>query len=95
MLPGPITCTEPPLKKACVPALFGVGVTTIVTVAVEPDCSEGRLQLTMEFVEPPPPQVPAVVLAETNVNGTIVFAGLRLSNNVMLVAKSGPVLVTV
>ena len=37
MLPGPVTCTEPPLKKASVPLLFGVGVTTMVTVAVEPD----------------------------------------------------------
>jgi hypothetical protein len=66
----------------------------MVIVAVEPDCSVGRLQLTTALVEPPP-QVPAVVLAETNVSGTPVTEEFRLSVSVMLLAKSGPLFVTV
>lgn len=94
MLPAPVTCTEPPLKEPAVPLLFGVGDTTMVIVAVEPDCSEGKLQLTIALVDPPP-QVPALVLADTKVSGTPVIKGLRLSKSVMLLAKSGPLLVTV
>ena len=61
---------------------------------MEPACNEGRLQLMVKLVEAPP-QVPAVALAETKVSGTLVTDGLRLSSNVMLVARSGPLLVMV
>ena len=37
MFPGAIACTVPPLKVAWLPLLFPVGVTLIVTVAVDPD----------------------------------------------------------
>ena len=70
MLPNPETCTVPPLNDSGeLPLEFGVGVTTIVTVAVDPDCRDGRLQLTIAFVVTPP-HVPELMLAETKVNGT-------------------------
>ena len=95
MLPGPIACTVPPLKVCGeLPLVFGVGVTTTVIVAVDPDCNEGTLQLTTALVDAPP-QVPDVTLAETNVNGTMVIWELKLSVTVILVAKSGPVFVTI
>src|SRR5215472_4035925 len=93
MLPALMTCTVPPLKVAWLPLEFDVGVITMVTVAVEPACSEGRVQLTTELVETPP-QVPELVLADTKVTGTPVIEGLRLSVSVRLVARSGPLLVT-
>src|ERR1044072_7195745 len=48
MLPGPITCTVPPLKlPPWLPLLvLAVGVTTIVMVAVDPDCRDIGPQLT-------------------------------------------------
>ena len=61
----------------------------MVTVAVDPAWSGGRLQLTIEFVETPP-QVPELTLAELNVRGTPVTAELKLSMRVMLFARSGP-----
>src|SRR5579863_3465636 len=94
MLPGPITCTVPPLNKTCPPVLVDVGVAVIVTVAVEPDCSEGRLQLTTGFVDAPP-HVPELTLAVTLVKATFVTVWLILAVMVMLLAKSGPLLVTV
>ena len=78
MLPGPDTCTEPPLNVPGLPLLPRLGDTTMVIVAADPDCSEGRVQLTMVLVEAPP-QVPAEVLAETKLSGTPVTVGLRLS----------------
>src|SRR5712691_2534762 len=94
MFPCPIACTEPPLNEGVLPLLVAVGVAEMIIVAVEPDCSEGRLQLTMVLVDAPP-QVPEVTLAVMAVRGTPVTAELRLSVTVMLLAKSGPLLVTV
>ena len=93
MLPGAETCTVPPLNACELPVVLPVGVTTMVTVAVEPACKDGRLQLTIAFVLPPP-HVPELEVAELNVSGTPVTAELRLSVTVMLFARSGPLLVT-
>src|SRR5579862_9264774 len=93
LFPGPSTCTEPPLNDSGdVP--FWFGITTTVTVAVEPDCKEGIVQLITALVDTPP-QVPAVVLAETKVKGTNVYWELKLSVSVTLVARSGPLFVIV
>src|SRR5579859_3065771 len=94
ILPGPMTCTVPPLNETCPPLLVDVGVAVIVTVAVDPDCNDGKLQLTTGFVEAPP-QVPELTLAVTLVNATFVTAWLILAVIEMLLAKSGPLLVTV
>ena len=66
----------------------------IVTVAVEPDCSELMVQLTLVPLAPPP-QVPDVAVAESNVTGTPVDASEMSSVTTTPVAKSGPLLVTV
>ena len=67
MLPGALICTVPPLKDSGeVPLGLALGTTTMTTVAVEPDCSEGRLQLTRKFALAPP-QVP--VLADMQWKG--------------------------
>ncbi len=94
MLLGEFATTLPPLKVAAPPSALGVGVNTIVTVAVEPDWSDWILQETLVEVEPPL-QVPEVALAETKVTGTTVVLGLMSSVTVMFVARSGPLLVTV
>jgi len=94
MLPGAINCTVPPLKNWESPEALPVGVTTIVTVAVDPAWREGKLQLTMAFVETPP-QVPELTLAETNVRGTPVTLEFKLSIRVMLFARSGPLFWTI
>jgi len=93
MLPGPIACTVPPLNDACAPVLLAVGVNTIVTVAVEPAWSVGRLQLMTVLVVETPLQVPPMMLAVTGVRGTPV--ALKLSVIVIPLARSGPLLVTV
>jgi hypothetical protein len=89
MLPAAITCTVPPVKPWGIPVALPVGVTTIVTVAVDPAWREGKLQLTMTLVETPP-HVPELTLAELNVRGTPVTLELKLSIRVMLFARSGP-----
>jgi hypothetical protein len=93
-LPGPIACTDPPLNDDGLPLLFAAGVAVMVTVAVEPACRGGRVQLTLVLVEPPP-QVPEVTLAVILLSGTPVTNGLTLSRTVMLLARSGPLFVTV
>lgn len=96
MLPGPITCTVPPLKlPPSLPLLLAVGVTTIVMVAVDPDCSDIGPQLTPPPVELLLVQLPELMLAELNVTGTIVAAELRSSVTVIPLAKSGPLFVSV
>ena len=94
ILPCPDTCTVPPLNVAWLPLLFGLGITTIVIVAVEPDCKDGMLQLTVLAVDTPP-QVPEVVAADWKVSGTPVTVELRLSVTVILLARSGPLFVMV
>ena len=89
----PVATTVPPLKVASPPV--AVGATTMVIVAVEPDCRDGILQITLVVVEPPL-QVPlGEALAETKVSGTSVTLGLKLSVTEMFVARSGPPLVRV
>jgi hypothetical protein len=66
----------------------------MVTVAVDPACSGGRLQLTLVLVEPPP-HVPELTLVVMLVSGTPVTAVLRLAVTVTPLARSGPLLVTV
>src|SRR5579872_1861374 len=97
MLPGPITCTVPPLKlPPSLPVLLlAVGVTTIVMVAVDPDCSDIGPQLTLPLVELLLVQLPELMLAELNVSGTIVAAELRSSVTVIPLARSGPLFVSV
>jgi hypothetical protein len=100
-----MACTVPPLKAApevfaqvvlfVLPVDVGVGLTTIVTVAVDPDCREIGPQLTPPPVELAPVHVPEVMLAETKVSGTIVAAALRLSVTVIPLARSGPLFVSV
>src|SRR5579863_7549641 len=92
MLLGAFATTFPPLNGAAPPLGLAVGVNTMVTVAVEPDCSDWILQDTLVEVEPPP-QVPEVALAETKVRGIAVVDGLMSSVTVMFEAKSGPLLV--
>src|ERR1700745_3145736 len=95
MLPCAVTCTVPPLKDCGeVPLALALGTTTMTTVAVEPDCSEPRLQLTTKFVVAPP-HVPVLAVADTNVSGMPVTAGLKLSVTAMLFARSGPLFVIV
>jgi hypothetical protein len=95
ILPVATAITVPPLKDIeFVDVLFGgvLGVRVMVTVAVDPDCSVIGPQLMLVF-EPPAPQVPALMVALTLLMGTPVW--LKLARIAMLVAKSGPLLVTV
>ena len=70
MLPGPMACTVPPLKKMGeFPLLLGLGVAVMVTVAVDPDCKEIGPQLMLVLDELPFPQVPALTVALTFVRG--------------------------
>src|SRR5438445_13365652 len=68
----------------------GVGTRSIVTVAVEPDCSGAMAQTRVVL-----PEVWLQPEVDLKVTGTIVAAGLRSAVTVMLVATSGPLLVTV
>jgi hypothetical protein len=77
------------------PLLFAVGVAVIVTVAVDPDCSEIGPQLMPVLDDPPLPHVPEVMLAEMLVSGTPVTSVPRFAVITMLLARSGPLLVTV
>src|SRR5579863_9541191 len=89
MLSGEETETVPPLKIAVPPVLFGVGVSTIVTVAVEPDCNEGIVHEALIPVVPAQ-ILPAVTLALSKVTGTEVVDVLMSSLTVMLLTRSGP-----
>ncbi len=82
------TLTAPPLKLPAV-----VGVRTMVTVAVEPDCSDVIVQTAVLFPVAVWLQLPDVAVAEFKVTGTPV--ALRLSVTVMFVARSGPLFVMV
>ena len=77
-----------------VPLLFGVGVTTIVTVAVEPACSDGRLQLTTALVRTAAAS-PGTGAGRNKCQRHTRNRWLRLSSTVMLLATSGPLLVIV
>ena len=84
----------PPLKKTGGSAvLLRVGVRVIVTVAVDPDCNEIGPQLMLVLDEPPPPQVPVLMVALTLLTGTPVLA--KLARIATLLAKSGPLFVRV
>jgi len=66
MFPGAIACTVPPLKfTGEFPLLLAVGVAVMVTVAVDPDCSEIGPQLMLVLEEVPAPHVPELMLALT------------------------------
>ena len=67
----------------------------MVTVAVDPDCNEIGPQLKLVLVEPPPVQVPVLMLPEILESGTPVTTALKLSVITMLLAGSGPLFVTV
>ena len=97
MLPGPIACTVPPLKNTGeVPLRFAVGVAVIVSVAVDPDCSEIGPQLMLGFVEPLPLHVPAPFrVPETLLSCALVVDALKSAVTTMLLARSGPLFVTV
>ena len=69
-----------------------MGVNTIVTVAVEPDCSDWILH-DMLVRGRTAAAGPEVALAETKVTGTTVVVGLMSSVTMMFVARSGPLLV--
>ena len=77
------------------PFALMVGVAVIVTVAVDPEGNEIGPQL--KFVdEDPAPQVPELIVADTAVKLIPpVYCGARLSVTTMLLARSGPLLVTV
>src|ERR1700682_6549078 len=81
------TLTAPPLKLPPV-----VGVTTMVTVAVDPDCNEFIVHTAVLPVAVWL-QLPDVAVAELNVTGMPLAP--RLSVIVMFVARSGPLFVTV
>src|SRR5215469_5075280 len=95
ILSAPIAITVPPLKEIELVAvlLAGVlGVRVMVTVAVDPDCRVIGPQLMLVFA-PPAPQVPELMLALTLLTGTPVW--LKLARIAILLARSGPLLVTV
>src|SRR4051812_38555369 len=94
MLPDAMASTVPPLNVSGLPSLFAVGVAIMVTVAVEPDCNDGRVQLTLEFAETAP-QLPAVTLGVMLVKGTCVSVEFKFAVTLMLFARSGPLFVTV
>src|SRR5271154_6457885 len=87
-----VTSTVPPLNCAAPPV--DAGITTSVTVAVEPDCSELITQPAVVDVEVPV-QVPAVAAMDCNPSGTLVISGRRSIVTLMLFARSGPLLVIV
>src|SRR5579884_1044182 len=98
MFPCPSACTVPPLKNTTPLALLpllDVGVAVIVTVAVDPACKETGPQVMLVFVDPPPPQVPELMLPLTFVSGTPVTWELRFADTTMLLAGSGPLFVSV
>ena len=96
MLPGAMACTVPPLKNSGdAPLLSAVGVAVMVTVAVDPDCSEIGPQLKLVLADPPLLQVPVLMLPEILVSGTWVTEGLKLPVITMLLAGSGPLFVIV
>ena len=66
IFPGAIACTVPPLKfTGKFPVLLAVGVAVMVTVAVDPDCSEIGPQLMPVLEEFPAPHVPELMVALT------------------------------
>src|ERR1700758_1450276 len=69
MLSGEIACTVPPLKAVGFVELTEPGVRVMVTVAVDPDCSETGPQL-MLVADPPAPHVPELMVALTLLTGT-------------------------
>src|SRR5579864_3616861 len=84
---GAKTETAPPLKFPPV-----VGVTTTVILSVAPDCSEGMAQVNVVVVAPPELHVPGLAFMETGVT----FASpIKFAVTVMLLARSGPLLVMV
>ena len=97
ILPGAMACTVPPLKNTGdVPLLFAVGVAVMVSVAVDPDCSEIGPQLMLGLMEPLPLQVPAPLrLPVTFESCTPVAERLISAVITMLLARSGPLFVTV
>jgi len=96
IFPCASACTVPPLKNTGeLPLVLAVGVAVIVTVAVDPDCSEIGPQLMLLFAEPAAPQVPELMLALTLVMGTPVTCELRLAVITIPFARSGPLFVTV
>ena len=97
ILPGPMACTVPPLKdKAELALLLAVGVAVIVSVAVDPDCKEIGPQLMLGFEDPLPLHVPAPLrLPETFDRGTCVTDVLKSAVITTLLARSGPLFVTV
>src|SRR5271168_5353921 len=90
-----LALTAPPLKFADPPVLKGVGVRTMVMVAVEFACKVGMVQVTVAPVEPPLQGGEEVEAPETKVTGTNVIVELMSSVTVILVATSGPLLVKV
>lgn len=96
ILPGATACTVPPLKdNGEAPLLFGVGVAVTLTVTVAPDCSDTGPQLMLALNDPPAPQVPVLMLALTLLRGIPVACGLKSARITMLLARSGPLFVTV
>src|SRR5579864_8300913 len=88
MLPGAMAWIVPPLKNRDVPLLFAVGVAVMVSVAVDPDCSEIGPQLMLGFVEPLPLQTPAPFrLPVTFVSCTPVAERLMSAVITMLLAR--------
>jgi hypothetical protein len=91
-----MACTVPPLKGTAEFAPLAVGVAVMVSVEVEPDCSEIGPQLILGFVDPLPLQVPAPFrLPETFVSCTCVTERLKFAVITMPDARSGPLFVTV
>ena len=95
MFPGANAVTVPPLKDAPLPLLLAVGVAVMVRVAVDPDCSEIGPQLILTFVVAPLPHVPELMLPLMFVSGMKVTPGLMSAVMVILLARSGPLLVIV
>src|ERR1700719_1541940 len=85
------TVTAPPVKLNGPPDAELFGVKTTLTVAVEPDCSDGMLHCTGRLLPVGWVQTPEGTDAELKATGR----PAKLSVNVMPVASSGPSFVSV